>query len=57
MELARRDLINAARNEMVTSKDFVDDVPVGRPSPREFDELFDSSDTQLAVNHAEEASS
>lgn len=30
MELARRDLINAARREMVSSKHPVDDVPVGR---------------------------
>jgi hypothetical protein len=43
MELARRDLINAARREMVASKELVDDVPVGRPSLTEIDEMFGSS--------------
>jgi hypothetical protein len=55
MELARRDLINAARREMVSSKDFVDDVPVGRPSLSELDQLFDSTNVQATDNPQEAA--
>lgn len=55
MELARRDLINAARHEMFSSKDFVDDVPVGRPSLSEVAKLFDSTTGQSAADDAQQA--
>ena len=53
MEFARRDLINAARRETVTSRDLVDDVPVGRPSLSEVANLFGSSDPQISAGSSE----
>jgi hypothetical protein len=42
MELSRRDLINAARHEVVATRDLVADVPVARPSLAELSEIFGS---------------
>lgn len=53
MELARRDLINAARRETVVSKDLVDDAPVARPSLTEVASVLDSSAPEVSESITE----
>ena len=42
MEVSRRDLINAARREVISTDDAVADVPVARPSLAEVEQIFES---------------
>jgi hypothetical protein len=45
MEVARRDFINAARRDVVDTKESADDVPVARPSLAEIHQLFGTNTT------------